>query len=466
METIFYKTFLNNLHEGICIINKNKKIIFCNEFAQKILGYQEKDIIGKKFDRFFQFPIAFGPLEDNISLTKPKELISKKRSTIQLKPLIDKWNKRIHVFIRFVPFSIIKSKQMYMAVMFNTEMLGLNLDKTSFSNAPFHNIVGQSPKMKVIFNKIEKLAKSEVPVLIIGESGTGKELLAKAIHKLSNRTRQSFIALDCHALPLSLLESELFGYEKGAFTGATNSKIGLLELSHKGTLFLDEITEMDVAVQAKLLRFLQEKKFRKIGGRDEKEVDVRLISAANKNPLDQINKGLFREDFYYRLAVVELKLPPLRERKEDIPFLVHHFIKKYNKQNDKACEGITESAVNFLLDYDWPGNIRQLENTIYRAITMSDSNVINSQDLPDYIVGHEANIFFNNSKSLRYSNYKTLKKIYVREFEKQFLSTLIKRHKGNITKIASESGLSRVTIYRMIEFHNIDLQNPINGIPQ
>ncbi len=467
MQNAIFEILLNNLPEGVCIFDETGKIIFWNKAAQTILGYKKEETLGQMYHNFIRFSDFTHPHSENFSFVNLNSVSHLKKTEISFRKLIDSNNNPTNVFIRFVPFPGIKPNQSQTAIIFGSSLSGLGLELHNLSNSKsnFSNIIGQSLIMKEIFKKITKIAKSEVPVMIIGESGTGKELLARAIHQISNRNKESFIAIDCHALPLSLLESELFGYEKGAFTGANTSKIGLLELSHKGTIFLDEVIEMDVAVQAKLLRFLQERKFRSLGGRREKEVEVRVISATNKNPHDQISKGTFREDFYYRLGVVEIELPPLRQRKEDIPLLVHSFIKKYSKRSEKKCDGITEAALNFLQDYQWPGNIRQLENVIYRAITMSDKNIISIEDLPEYILGYKPRLFFKN-KETKYSNFKKLRKEYIKQFEKEFLIALLERHRGNVTKVAFEAGLSRVTIYRMLELHNIDLQKDVNKIQQ
>jgi len=462
MQTTIYEIFLHNLPEGICIFDENEKIIFWNKTAETILGYKQEKTLGKIYQDFIRFSNPMHAYPEKFSFANLDATNRSKETETSLKRIITKKNETIDVFLRFVPFPGIKPNQIRTAIIFSSNLSGLELSNLSYSKNTFFNIIGQSPIMKEIFRKAAKIARSNVPVMIIGESGTGKEILARAIHQLSNRKHESFIAIDCHALPLSLLESELFGYEKGAFTGANTSKIGLLELSHKGTIFLDEVTEMDVSVQAKLLRFLQERKFRRLGGREEKEVEVRIISATNKNPQEQISEGTFREDFYYRLCVVELELPPLKKRKEDIPLLVHFFIKKYGKRSEKKCEGITEAALRFLQDYHWPGNVRQLENVIYRAVTMSEKNIINTEDLPEFILGHKPKLFFQNQEA-HCSNFKELKKEYVKQFERQFLISLLTKHNGNITKVASDAGLSRVTIYRMLELHKINLPNLTPG---
>lgn len=240
------------------------------------------------------------------------------------------------------------------------------------SSYDIHGIVGRSAAMQEVYELIEKVSNSRATVLIRGESGTGKEMVAKAIHYSGNRAKAPFIAVSCAALPETLMESELFGHEKNAFTGANTQKPGRFELAHGGTLFLDEIAEVTPAVQVKLLRVLQERKFERLGGTKTIEVDVRLIAATNKDLEQMVQVGAFREDLYYRLQVIQIYLPPLRERKDDIPLLVEHFLQKYNEENDKHIQAVAPDAMDLLMKYHWPGNVRELENAIERAVVLAD----------------------------------------------------------------------------------------------
>ncbi|GIV15045.1 MAG: acetoacetate metabolism regulatory protein AtoC [Armatimonadota bacterium] len=255
-------------------------------------------------------------------------------------------------------------------------------------------IVGNSEAMQKVYDMIQKVAASNATVLIRGESGTGKELVAKAIHHNSSRAKGPFIAVSCAALPETLLESELFGHEKNAFTGATAQKPGRFELAHKGTLFLDEIAEVTPAIQVKLLRVLQEHEFERLGGTKTIKVDVRLIAATNKDLEEMVRKNAFREDLYYRLHVIEIYLPPLRERKEDIPLLVEHFLKRYSGENGKRIKSVAPEAMDILMKYRWPGNVRELENTIERAVVLAESNVdvLTTDLLPPSITAAAQNI--------------------------------------------------------------------------
>jgi two-component system, NtrC family, response regulator PilR len=250
------------------------------------------------------------------------------------------------------------------------------------------NIVGQSPKMRAIFDLIQTVAPQTSRVLITGESGTGKELVARAIHENSLRAQEPFITINCGAFPETLLESELFGYMKGAFTGATENRQGLFRAAHGGTLFMDEIGNMSLTMQVKLYRVLQEGKIRPIGSTEESDVDVRIIAATNKDFEKEIAEGRFREDLYYRLSVIPIQLPPLRERREDIPHLARHFLEKFRKVMEKPIEGISPEAMRRLESYDWPGNVRELENTLERAVALETQGEVSLRVLPDKIAGY------------------------------------------------------------------------------
>jgi two-component system, NtrC family, response regulator PilR len=250
------------------------------------------------------------------------------------------------------------------------------------------NIIGQSPKMRAIFDLIQTVAPQTSRVLITGESGTGKELVARAIHENSLRAQAPFITINCGAFPETLLESELFGYMKGAFTGANENRQGLFQAAHGGTLFMDEIGNMSLTMQVKLYRVLQEGKVRPIGSTEENDVDVRIIAATNKDFEKEIAEGRFREDLYYRLSVIPIQLPPLRERREDIPLLARHFLETFRKVMEKPVESISPEAMRRLESYDWPGNVRELENTMERAVALETSGEITLRVLPDRIAGY------------------------------------------------------------------------------
>jgi len=256
------------------------------------------------------------------------------------------------------------------------------LRKEVDKNFGFGNIIGKSDVMKEIFNVIRQIADSKSTVLIMGESGTGKELVSRAIHYISQRRNTPFVTINCAAIPETLIESELFGHEKGAFTNAIERKLGRFEIAHSGTLFLDEIGELSLATQAKILRFLEEREFNRVGGSKTIKVDVRLIAATNKDLTQLIKKGLFREDLYYRINVVPIVLPPLRERPEDIPLLLDHFVQKFSAENKKQLKGVSKEALDILKNYDWPGNVRELENLVERMVTLTVNSYIQPNELP------------------------------------------------------------------------------------
>lgn len=251
----------------------------------------------------------------------------------------------------------------------------------------FENIIGQSPKMIAIYELLEKVSPTKTNILITGESGTGKELIAKAIHFNSPRKDKPFVTLNCGAIPETLIESELFGHMKGAFTDAIATKKGLFEIADGGTIFLDEISELPLLMQVKLLRVLQDKEFKRVGGTEDIKVDVRIISATNKDLEEAVREKRFREDLFYRLNVIQIKLPPLRERKEDIPLLAEHFLKRYAQELNKNISRISPEALRILLDYDYPGNVRELQNIIERAVALETSNELTPNNLNSYLEG-------------------------------------------------------------------------------
>ena len=301
-------------------------------------------------------------------------------------------------------------------------------------------MIGKSSEMQKLYELIKKVAPSRASVLVTGESGVGKELVADAIHNLSPRKDKSLIKVHCAALSETLLESELFGHEKGAYTGADSMKKGRFELAHGGTIFLDEIGEINLSTQVKLLRVLQERKFERVGGEDTIEVDVRIIAATNRNLEEEVKAGRFREDLYYRLNVVHLQVPSLRERKDDIPLLVESFIEKYAKDNEKNISGIDSHARSALYKYDWPGNIRQLQNCIESAVVMCSGSVITLDDLPPSISGAlgEQMISIPLGTTLE-------------EAENIIIEQTLAANKGNKSKTAEILGIGRKTLYRKFD---------------
>ena len=313
----------------------------------------------------------------------------------------------------------------------------------------FHNIIGKSRKMREIYVQIEQIANTKSTVLITGESGTGKELVARAIHCNSPQKEKPFVPINCAAIPESLVESELFGYEKGAFTNALYRKIGQFERAHEGTLFLDEIGDLSTTTQAKILRVLQEKELVRIGGVKPIKVDIRIIAATNKNLEDLMVKEKFRDDLYYRINVVSIHLPPLRERREDIPLLVHHLLKKKLKEDEGKIRGISREAIEFLKKYSWPGNIRELENVIEQIVALSMPGQIEARDLPTYI---KDQIMADSLKEETLSRRISLEKAVV-EFEKEMILDALKKTQYIQTHAANLLGITRRMLrYKMDSF--------------
>jgi len=311
-------------------------------------------------------------------------------------------------------------------------------------------IVGESREMNQLFNKIEKVGPSDVTVLVQGESGSGKELVAKEIHKISSRKNRPMITMNCAALPETLIESELFGHEKGAFTGATERRLGKFELADKGTIFLDEIGDMSPNTQAKVLRVLQEQSFERLGGTETLRVDVRLISATHKDLLKEIKEGNFREDLYYRLKVVEISLPPLRNRREDIIILAENFIQYFSDKHRKNVKLISNDAVKIFTKYSWPGNVRELQNVIESAVVMANAETLEISDFPEEISNSDINRSFDYNLPFR-----DAKKIVVDTFERDFVSRKLAENNGNISKTAEALGMHRQSLQQKIKDLNM-----------
>ncbi len=311
----------------------------------------------------------------------------------------------------------------------------------------FGGIVGNTSGIRQIYRIVEQAAPTAASVLISGESGTGKEMVAKTIHQLSQRANHPYVAINCAAIPETLLESEIFGHEKGAFTGAVERRQGCFELAHRGTLFLDEIAEMVPATQVKLLRVLQERTFRRVGGRQEQAVDVRIIAATNVNPLDAVKKGKLREDLYYRLNVFSIELPPLRDRHEDIPLLVQAFLREFNERNGKAVKGVTQDALRVLEQYPWPGNIRELRNVIERATILSNTDLVDAEHLPAMLTAPPRK---EEAPPRQELSMMIQPGMTVDEAETHLIKLTLKHTKENKTRAAEILGISLKTLHNKL----------------
>ncbi|EDP76254.1 two component, sigma54 specific, transcriptional regulator, Fis family protein [Hydrogenivirga sp. 128-5-R1-1] len=308
------------------------------------------------------------------------------------------------------------------------------------------DFVGSCERMTRVFDLIRRFAPTDYPVLILGETGTGKELTARAIHEKSPRREKAFIAINCGAIPGELLEAELFGYEKGAFTGAHRRKPGKIEQANGGTLFLDEIGELPLELQVKLLRFLEDYTFSRVGGNETIKADVRLIAATNGDLRELVRKGKFREDLYYRLKVLSIELPPLRDRGEDKVLMAKYFLEKFKREQEKSIEGFTDEAIELIENYSWPGNVRELINVMKKAVVMTDKRFIDAVDLDV-----DTSKVSKNIGGQRLFNLKE----HMDKLEKELVEKAFNVSKGNISKMASMLGVSRPTVYKLIEKHNL-----------
>jgi DNA-binding NtrC family response regulator len=305
----------------------------------------------------------------------------------------------------------------------------------------YGKIVGSSTGIRAVYRTIEQAAPTNASVLISGESGTGKELIAQTIHELSPRSGQPYVGINCAAIPETLLESEIFGHEKGAFTGAQERRLGCFELAHRGTLFLDEIAEMQPATQVKLLRVLQERTFRRLGGRQEQTVDVRVIAATNVDPAEAVGKGKLREDLFYRLNVFAIHLPPLRERREDVPLLIQTFLNEFNSRNNKAVRAVSQDAMRALEQYPWPGNIRELKNVIERATILAERDFVEPKHLPAKLV---------EQSEERLPTLTLTPGMTVEEAERRLIMLTLEHTRNNKTRAAEILGISLKTLHNKL----------------
>ncbi len=340
----------------------------------------------------------------------------------------------------------------------------LNLKSAVSSKYRFENIIGASPAMQGVYRLIAQCAPTNSTVLITGESGTGKELIARAIHYNSLRKDRPFVAVDCNSLTETLLESELFGHVKGAFTGAISNKRGMFEVADGGTLFLDEIGNISLQTQAKLLRVLQEREFRAVGDTRTQTTNIRLVTATNKDLKAMVAEGSFREDLYYRINIFPIHMPPLRERREDIPALAFHFLNEFRGELGKEVTEISEGAMNALVNYEWPGNVRELENTVHRAMILATSkvirrahlaNIIEATGLPDLEVPHTS----DELKRLK----KVAREKSVEELEKRFVLEALRRNGWNVTRSAEETGMQRPNFQALMKKYQIRIRGGERG---
>jgi len=431
-------TILDSIADGVFTVDSNWHIMSFNRAAETITGVAKNDAVGKPCYEVFR------------SDTCESDCILKKTITTG-KPII---NRAIHIMrsdgIKIpisVSTAILKDKNGRIlggVETFRDLSIEVELRKALQNRYKLGDLISKNHRMQQIFSVIKQVAPTEATVLMQGESGTGKELAARAIHGLSLRRTKPFVAVNCGALPENLLESELFGYKKGAFTDAVRDKPGRFDAAEGGTLFLDEIGDMPKPLQVKLLRVLQEKTYEPLGSTVTKKADVRIIAATNKNLEQEVENGNFREDLYYRINIVPIKLPPLRERREDIPLITDFFIQHFNKIYKRDVQGITREALSILLQYNWPGNIRELENTIEYAFVLCDCRLIETDLLPSKIKKY----------NLQDEDFSGIP-LSLKEIEKKAITAALERNNFKKLATARELNIDKNTLRRKIEKYKI-----------
>lgn len=431
----------NSNIEGTYTIDEDWNITSFNTSAEKITGYSKEEAVGKKCWEIFKSNVCRNGchMEQTMELGKSTignelEIINKNGEKIAIRVnsgiLLDNENRKIGAVETFIDLSEI-----------------VNLTAHLTEKFRFQNIIGRNREMEKIYSILENVSQADSTVLITGESGTGKELAARAIHLNSSRRAGPFVAINCSAFVESLIESELFGYEKGAFTGAVKTKIGKFEIAKGGTLFLDEIGDLSGAVQTKLLRVIETREYERVGGNDILKLDARIIVATNKNLNEEIKSGKFREDLFYRINVINIHLPPLRERLDDLPLLVNSFINKYNQIFNKNIKHFSTAAYDKLLHYDYRGNIRELENIVEHCFILCDSDIIEPEHLPERIRRFEKPVTNENNINSR--------EVF-KEKEKEIIINLLRKNNSNRSKTAEELGINPSTLWRKMKKLGID----------
>ena len=418
---------LDSLMEGIIAHDKERRILFFNRAAEKITGYDRAEVLGRDCHDAFGAPFCGGrcsfcgePPNSWTNVDYPLNLVSKEGSSRRIEMSVTGMTDETGCFTGVLA-----------AFRDVTDLIGLQIRLGQITS--FAGIIGQDHKMLQIFEQIRELATNDYPVYLTGETGTGKEMVAAAIHNESQRGGGPFVPINCGALPEGVLESELFGHVKGAFSGAIRDKKGRFELADGGTIFLDEVVDLTKSMQVKLLRVLQEGTFERVGGEETVSVDVRVISAANRDLKREVERKNFREDLYYRLNVVPIELPPLRERKNDIPLLAEEFLRQASEQGQKTA-GLSKKALSLMMDYLWPGNVRELQNALHYALVKCKGRLIRPEDLPIEL------------KSRRSSRRGPTRKLNL-----EMVRVALDRTDGNKAKAARHLGVGRATLYRFLE---------------
>jgi PAS domain S-box-containing protein len=426
---------LDSLKDGIIAHDLERKVFFFNQAAERITGFQRNEVLGRDCHEVFSAPFCGqrcsfrGKVPPNFDqLTYPLNFTNKSGEV-----------RRLEFFSTMIRDAHGASVGILASFRDVTELFDLR--RRSGSVKGFDNIIGGHSKMQAVFQQITDVAQYDFPVHLFGETGTGKELVANAVHNESRRGGAPFVPINCGALPEGLIESELFGHVKGAFSGAIRDKKGRFELADGGTIFLDEVAELSKPMQVKLLRFLQENRFEKVGGEQTVSVNVRVISATNKDLKKEVQRGNFREDLFYRLNVIPIQIPPLRDRRNDIPLLVEHFIQQVTEQSEKPPPRISEAALAVMMEYAWPGNVRELQNAVQFAIVKCNNKMITVEDLP---------------LELKADQNPAARRGPSKKLDTPAVQNALEKTGGNKAKAARVLGVGRATLYRFLN-ENPDL---------
>ncbi len=434
MQETLHNQLLDSVPDGVFTVDADWRITFFNRAAEQITGIRRQEALGRRCCDVFRASIC------ETACALKQTLATRRPVANKVVYIVNAQGERIPISISTAALKDARGKTIGGVESFRDLRLVNELRREAEQQDSFSDIIGRSAAMRQLFDLLPPVAESDSTVLVEGPSGTGKELFARAIHQLSRRHAKKFIALNCGALPDTLLESELFGYKAGAFTDARKDKPGRFALAEGGTIFLDEIGDISPAMQSRLLRVLQERVYEPLGGVETLRCDVRVIAASNKPLRGLVKEGKFREDLFYRVHVVRLELPPLRERREDIPLLVDHFVARYNRLKGRDVAGASDAALARLMEHDFPGNIRELENIIEHAFVLCRSGLIELSHLPPHLRGAEDEVRSGLPSGLTLA-----------AMEKLLICDALRRHKGNRAAAARELGIDVSTLFRKIK---------------
>lgn len=430
---------LDSIADGVFTVDHDWKITSFNRAAEEILGISKEEAIGQSCCEVFRSSICESQCALNQTLRSGKSIINRMIYIVNVK------GNRIPISISTAILKNKKGQIIGGVETFRDLSQVEELKKELLKQYSFSDIIGRSSSMQKLFDLLPQVSQSDATILLAGESGTGKELVARAIHNLSSRCKNPFVVVNCGALPDTLLESELFGYKAGAFTDAKQDKPGRFSLAEQGTIFLDEIGDISPMMQTRLLRVLQERTFEPLGSTKTIKVNVRIIAATNKNLFELVRQGQFRDDLFYRINVIKIEIPPLRQRIEDIPLLIQHFLTKYNRLESKDISGFSDSALAVLMEHDFPGNVRELENIVEHAVVLCKSGLIEVQHLPSYL-------------SRQITTFPTKReRITLQELETLHISNTLKQYHGNRSAAAKSLGIHPSTLFRKIRALGIEL---------